>query len=432
MSDHKSVVHLALISFFAAASRELSVLPPNSERQTSWRARSLRAAIGSLVELTTSVGLVVTNFLRLLEPNHRSLASGADAQPPEVAERIGPELRDGNQQEQAWDRSLADRKLWLLKRSGLFGSDTKGVRIGRACTVADLRKAYKLVHDIYLGRGFIDPEPAGMRLRIFETTPDMATFVAKLDNGQVVGVLSIVADGEDFGLPSDVAFKAELDQLRATGARLCEATNQAVAEEYRKSAVPTELMRCAVAHFIRAGFDETIATVSPSHNSFYELLGFREIGGERSYSKEYNDPVVALSMDVEHYRRAPIGLNETEQFVHRFLAGENPYITRVAEWAKQARRQFLDADLLSQLFVTERNFIKDCSPAELAALHRRWGSTLFSEVAGSLFIPSTQSLLDAAMPSLAQRPSPGDSGAANRDPQSSSITQDSVQEAGSS
>lgn len=291
-----------------------------------------------------------------------------------------------------WDRSLADRKLWLLRRSGLFGSDSKGATFTRALTLEDFRKAYRLVHDVYLGTEFIKPEPAGLRLRIFETTPDMATFVAKA-NGRVVGVLSVVADSEGLGLPSDAAFKPELDELRGKGLRLSEITNQAVAEEYRKSGVPTELMRCVVAHLAKMGVDKAIATVSPSHNAFYELLGFREIGGERSYSSKLHDPVVALGADIEPFRDPPEGMNDTEEFVNKFLGSENPYREHIKEWEREARHQFTDPELLGQLFVQERNLLSECNERELDVLLERWGHNLFSAV----FIPSTMRLLDAVI-----------------------------------
>jgi len=245
---------------------------------------------------------------------------------------------------------------------------------------------------VYLGTGFIDPEPAGMRLRIFETTSDTATFVAKV-NGRVVGVLSVVGDSPELGLPSDLAFKAELDLLRETGAKLCEVTNQAIADNFRKSALSTEFIRCAVAHVISAGYTHAIATVSPSHNGFYELLGFRAFGSERSYSGKIHDPVVALCMDMDQYRQ-PLSsaADETEQFVYQFMSGENHFFAYVGEWEKHARRQFLNADLLQQLFVSERNFVAECSPEELRFLHRRWGRELFSAVTGSLFLPPAEPL----------------------------------------
>jgi ribosomal protein S18 acetylase RimI-like enzyme len=280
--------------------------------------------------------------------------------------------------------SMADRKLRLLQRTGLFGEDTKGATVERACTLDDLREAYRLVHDVYLGTGFIRPEASGLRLRIFETSSDTATFVAKV-NGRVVGVLSIVGDSPDLGLPSDSAFKEELDALRARGSRVCEVTNQAVAEEYRKSAVPTELMRCAITHAWKAGYHEGVATVSPSHNGFYDLLGFRQLGSQRSYSQKLHDPVVALSMELQRHFSPPVNGDETERFLHQFMAGENRFLHCVADWAKIAKRNFLNPDFLQQLFVTQSNFIATCSAGELKILHRRWGHEMFEAVTANVF-----------------------------------------------
>ncbi|MEA3210067.1 MAG: hypothetical protein QOE70_3124 [Chthoniobacter sp.] len=412
-SNQKSIAHLTAVAMVAATSRELSMLPP---RRTWWSGSST-AVIDVATRINTAIGLLV-RYLTGSRPVSRGIlaetpivgAAGETVTPllPEVAaiDASAPTI-DATPPSPAprWDRSLADRKLWILKRSGLFGNNTKGAGIERACTLEDLRKAYRLVHDVYLGTGFINAEPAGMRLRIFETTSETATFVAKLD-GRVVGVLSVVGDSPELGLPSDAAFKPELDALRAIGARLCEVTNQAVAEEYRKSAVPTELMRCALAHVTKFGYDETIATVSPSHNGFYELLGFRELGSERTYSKKLHDPVVALGMDVNQHRQPPGDLNETEQFIHHFLTRDNRFFEHVGEWARQARQTFLNADLLQQLFVTERNFLGECSPEELLVLQRRWGQELFAAVTGNLFIPSLEGLVGEILPQSLSRPNP--------------------------
>ncbi|MEO7413369.1 MAG: hypothetical protein ABIZ81_08420 [Opitutaceae bacterium] len=284
------------------------------------------------------------------------------------------------------ERSIADRKLDLLQRTGLFGTDTRGASIERAYTADDLREAYRLVHQVYLGTGYLNPEPGGMRLRIYETTSETATFVAKKE-GRVVGVLSVVGDSPDLGLPSDAAFRPELDKLRESGSKLCEVTNQAVAEGFRKSAVPTELMRCAIAHGVKAGYHVAIVSVSPSHHGFYDLMGFRRLGTERSYSEKLHDPVVALSMDINQWRRAPVGQTPAEQFMHHFAAVANPFLSQVADWAKQAVRHFLNPELLEQLFVADRNFLSECSPAELSILQRRWGQELFGAVTGNSYPP---------------------------------------------
>jgi ribosomal protein S18 acetylase RimI-like enzyme len=279
----------------------------------------------------------------------------------------------------------ADRKINLLRRSGLFGNDTRGATIERACTAQDLQDAYRLVHRVYLSTGFIHPEPAGMRVRIFETTSDTATFIAKKD-GEIVGVLSIVGDSFDLGLPSDSAFKSELDALRNRGVRLCEVTNQAVADEFRKTAVPTELMRCAIAHAMNTGYDFGVAAVSPSHRGFYNLLGFQELGSERSYSQKLHDPVVALRIDLNEYRQPLDGMGSARDFINHIAGAGNPFIDKVSEWTRRAKVYFLNPELLETLFVRQRNFLAECTPQQLRILERRWGQEIFHVVAGSIGI----------------------------------------------
>ena len=424
--SQKSIVRLIRVGFVAAGARELSLLPLRIARKTSWLSWLFSAAIDRVVKWTTQIGIGVSNLfdsrsrsgqgvpcfgkkrdLELVKPfvvpPTRTVVDTTEEHPVPVYyssfDAAGLVLVPKKRRARVLDRSLADRKLLLLKRSGLFGEDTKEARIERACTFDDLRKAYKLVHDVRLSTGSIEPEAGGMRLRVFEMSPDLATFVAKVE-GRVIGVLSVSEDTPEFGMPADGPFKVELDCLRARGARLCEATNLAVAEQYRKSSVPTELMRCAVAHMIKAGYDQAVVAVRPSHNAFYELLGFREIGSERSYSQRFHHPAVAHCLDIDQYRIFSDGLNATEQFIHHFLAFENHFLAYVGDWDLEAKRRFSDADLLAQLFVTERNLIAECSPVELEVLQRRWGHELFSEVVGGMFIPWTENSVKSALPSL--------------------------------
>jgi ribosomal protein S18 acetylase RimI-like enzyme len=280
--------------------------------------------------------------------------------------------------------SASARKLDLFQRSGLFGSNVKGCTIGRAYTAADLRQAYQLVHDVYLGSGFINPDRSGMRLRIFEMTPETATFVAKL-NGKVVGVLSVVEDSQELGLPADGVFNEEITDLRRRKRRVCEMTNQAVAEEFRKSAVPSELMRCAFAACLSGRYNEVAAVISPSHLGFYELLGFRQVGEQRSYSSAIDDPVIAVSADIDTFFFPKAERSETAQFIRHFFKEGNDYLARVTGWARFARERFLEPELLKQLFVHESDFLSKCSPAELRILHRRWGSKVFNAVTADTY-----------------------------------------------
>ena len=122
-------------------------------------------------------------------------------------------------------KNKVQRRLALLKRTGLFGSNLLGAEISRASSMQELDEAYRLVYEIFLEIGYIKPNPYRIRIRTYEATAETATFIAKHD-GKIVGVQSVVLDSPDLGLPSDVAFQSELDVLRSQGIRLTEATNE--------------------------------------------------------------------------------------------------------------------------------------------------------------------------------------------------------------
>ena len=266
-----------------------------------------------------------------------------------------------------------------MQRTGLFSQDLHGATVSRATSVEDLIAAYRLVHDVYVETGFMRPHRSGLRVRLFEAMPETATFIARKDE-RVVGVLSMVPDSPAFGLPSDLAFKAELDGLRRTGAKLGEVTNQAVSVDHRQSGIATELIRCAFAHRYLKGWDESVTTISPQHAPFYEVLGAREIGGRRSYSPLIYDQVVAMSnnsCDRWDPRHEP---EPGDRFIHRYMITTNPYWSQMAQWDADAKRAFLEPGLLRRLFVEERGLLAQCSQAELEALRNTWGDARFASV----------------------------------------------------
>jgi hypothetical protein len=275
------------------------------------------------------------------------------------------------------------RRMALLRRAGLFGIDTKGAVITRAMTADDLIAAYRLVHDAFVEKGYINPLPGGIRMRAYEALPESATFVAKVDD-RVVGVQGLAVDSPDLGLPSDESFKAEIDALRLDGRLVCEATNQAIAPEFRNSAVATELMRCMFAHALAIGCDELITTVSPGHARFFGLLGFEQVSPVRSYSTEFDDPVVVMRVNVhdlvERAARAQEDQDDGAIFVRSRCLEDNPYCRQVNDWAVEAAKTFADPAALHRLFVAQGNLLRNCSAEELAAICRQWGHEVFDQV----------------------------------------------------
>lgn len=254
----------------------------------------------------------------------------------------------------------------------------------RACSAEDLQAAYTLVHEVFVEQGYCQPKEYGMRLRVFEATPEMATFIARAGQ-RIVGVLSVVGHTSECGLPSDRAFRPELDALRDQhpGATFCEWSNQVVADDFRKTNLATELMRCAAAHVIATGYSHSIISVSAVHSGFYDLLGFRQIGPERSYSPEINDPVVAFCLPSDLYLAPDAHKDEVSTFVCRFMATENPYLAKVRDWNAAAQNMFRDSESLRKLFGEQSNFLRSCELDAQTALIRQWGPHIFRKVVGS-------------------------------------------------
>ncbi len=274
-----------------------------------------------------------------------------------------------------------NRRLALLKRSGLFGSNTNEAVISRACELDDLEKAYRLIYRMYLESNYITANSREIRVRPFEACPQTATFTAKLGKS-VVGTLSLTMDSHDLGLPSDTSFKKELDEFRSRGISLCEATGEAVLPQFRKTGIATELMRCLAAQAWLEKRPIAVVSVSPNHASFHEIVGFRKLTDVRSYSKTVDDPVVLMSLDMEALKKKDPTLTPCMSYTREFLTTRNPYIHKVYQWLHDARRCFFDPNLLRKLFVTESRMLENCTEAQREAICRRWGDDLFEQVSG--------------------------------------------------
>lgn len=106
---------------------------------------------------------------------------------------------------------------------------------GLAVTFGDFDAAFRLLHDRYVWRGYLTPEPSGRRLGLHNALPGTKLLVAKAED-RVVGTLTVVEDS-CLGLAMDEAFGEELGRLRERGRRLAEASSLAVDRGYRASGI---------------------------------------------------------------------------------------------------------------------------------------------------------------------------------------------------
>jgi len=275
------------------------------------------------------------------------------------------------------------KKVALLKRMGMFAEEDTRVLVRRAITGPDLERAYELVHRVFVEKGYIYPELRGIRIRPFEALPEMATFVAECDS-QVVGVMSIVPDSPDFGMPSDHAFGPELDTLRLQNRRVCEISNLAVDTAYWRSNVFPELTRACFAQALAWGCDNMFIAISPGHAQFFEeVLQFSHVGDARDYAAGKGDIVEGKCMDLGTIEQRAMAIDRQlggQAFLHRHYFTNNPYHACVGPWAKIARQAFLEPDTLRALFIERSGLLEHCSPEQRDGLCRRWGALLFEAV----------------------------------------------------
>lgn len=277
------------------------------------------------------------------------------------------------------------RRIDRFRRAGLL-DQTEAFVIKQAGTVEELHEAYALVHDVFVSQNYILPQPGGLRIRPFEALPEMATFVAKRD-GRVVAVMSVVPDSQDLGLPSDKAFKPELDELRRQGRYVCECTNLAVAPDCRNTAVFLELTRCCVAHGLNAGYDDGFISISSGHAMFFEaVMGFEQFGARRDYGDRVLDFVEGMRLNLHRVEAKMLEADRMlgeEAFLHDWFFQCNPHFELARRSVPEAAARFLDPELLRSLLVDQTGFLSECDEASLGALRRRWGSDVYSMVMGS-------------------------------------------------
>ncbi len=100
----------------------------------------------------------------------------------------------------------------LRKRISIDESGLRGTIFKIADSIDELKGAYRLVHDAYVKKGYMDPDPSGMRVTEHNLNANTTTFIG-LQNERAISTISLYRDS-DSGLPMDVIYKKELDTLR--------------------------------------------------------------------------------------------------------------------------------------------------------------------------------------------------------------------------
>lgn len=167
-------------------------------------------------------------------------------------------------------------------------------------TKEELEACFTLLHDAYVGSGFMRPDPSGMRVTIYHALPTTTTLCAKFD-GEVVGTLSLIRESL-FGFPLQTIF--DLTPVRQLRGNLAEVSALAVHPKFRKTggAILFPLMKFMY-DYCTTFFDtrHLLIAVNPNRIEMYESLLFFERLKENTvdnYDFANGAPAVGASLDL--------------------------------------------------------------------------------------------------------------------------------------
>jgi GNAT superfamily N-acetyltransferase len=205
---------------------------------------------------------------------------------------------------------LARRALALVPRPWRFAlframvdcplDPGPGLQLKIADTREELEACFALLHDAYVGEGFMAPDPSGLRVTDYHALPTTTTLCAKVD-GRVVGTLSLIREGL-FGFPMQTAF--DLGSVRAKAGRIAEVSALAVHRDYRGTGgrILFPLMKFMY-EYCTTYFDtrHLVIAVNPNKIEMYEaLLMFQRLPAApvERYAFANGAPAVGATLDL--------------------------------------------------------------------------------------------------------------------------------------
>lgn len=170
-----------------------------------------------------------------------------------------------------------------------------------ARNLAELDTVYRLTHDSYVERDYIQPQPDGRLIHYphLDGIPETTVLVA-LRGGQVIGTNSLTLDGPR-GLHVDSDFGDECDRIRAEGRSLAASWRIATVRECRhQTRIVMELIRATTHCVIRAGIQTCVFTFNPRHERIYKrLLNMRTVARTETSRGLSNAPAVFMRLNME-------------------------------------------------------------------------------------------------------------------------------------
>jgi hypothetical protein len=247
-----------------------------------------------------------------------------------------------------------------------------------ADTQQEIEECLALLHDSYVGSGFMIPDPSGLRVTVFHALPTTTTLCAKIDD-KVVGTLSLIRDGP-FGFPLQKIF--DLREMREKGGVIAEASALAVHRTFRRhgGTILFPLMKF-MREYCVTYFDvrHLVIAVNPRHIHMYEsVLFFKRLQEQPVENYDYVNgaPAVGATLDLQEafaetgiYRKT-YGSRPSSKNLHRYFLQRNlPNIQLPARRFFTTNDPVMTPEMLDYFFNIRTSHFKGLNDHDRARLH---------------------------------------------------------------
>ena len=242
-------------------------------------------------------------------------------------------------------------------------------------TKEELEACFKLLHDAYVGSGFMKPDPSGMRVTIYHALPTTTTLCAKFD-GEVVGTISLIRESV-FGFPLQAIF--DLKHVREKPGKIAEVSALAVHPKFRATggSILFPLMKFMY-QYCATYFDtrHLVIAVNPNRIEMYESLLFFSRLTEthvENYDFANGAPAVGASLDLraapEMLKQVYSGKSKRKNLYHYFLRLKLPNIQVPNRRYFTTNDPVMTPELLDYFFNLRTHGFAHLNEREKALLH---------------------------------------------------------------
>jgi len=238
----------------------------------------------------------------------------------------------------------------------------------------ELREAaFKLVYDVYLGKGYdirLGRE-SGLWCTIHSLHPGTVIFLA-MNAEQPAGTVSVIPDSR-LGLPADLIFPGGLVDLRRAGKRLCEVSSLVVDEGVAGSVLELPMHLYRLAHLTSRHLlscTDVVASFMAHHADFYRrFLLFDYVSPDSRVSPKTGQQVMFGWINLEtmksQYKERYGHLSGKRNLYHWFFENKDEEV--ILAWLRRDRRPMTGEEL--NYFGTQKSSIlSSAGPDAIAAL----------------------------------------------------------------